>query len=156
MKLITVLTATAALAAGALLAGCGGGGDDNSTTAASTDTSGQTITKADFLQQGNQICKEANDQLNQQPQPNQNSSQAEVDDFVTNTVVPNVQNQLDQIKALGAPAGDEDQVNKILGDAQAALDKLKSDPSSISGDSFAQANQEANAYGLTECGKGGG
>ena len=154
MKLITVLTATAALAAGALVTGCGGGGDDNSTTAASTDTSGQTITKADFLQQGNQICKEGNDQMNQQRQPDQNSSQAEVADYVQSTIVPNVQNQIDQLKALGAPAGDEDQVNKILADAQAALDKLKSNPSSISDNTFAQANQEAHAYGLTECGSG--
>ena len=73
-------------------------------------------------------------------------------------MIPSVQKQVDQIKALGAPAGDEDRSTRSSTDAQAATDKIKADPSLVaangSNDPFAKANQEATAYGLKECGAG--
>jgi hypothetical protein len=79
---------------------------------------------------------------------------------VTDAVVPSIQGQIDSIKALSPPSGDEDQVNALLSAAQSALDKVKADPSLITdqsnrSDPFAEANKLTNAYGLTKCGGSG-
>ncbi len=70
-------------------------------------------------------------------------------------MVPTIQGEIDGIKALGAPEGDEEQVTAITDAAQTALDQASDDPSLLtSGDAdpFKEANDLANAYGLTECG----
>jgi len=139
------------LAAGLVAAGCGGS-DDNST---STEAA---LTKAPFVQKGNAICKAGNQKINQAFNQIQGSpTQAQAEQVVTTTVIPSIQGQIDDIRNLGIPSGDETQVNKILNDAQSALDQVKKDPSLITqngADPFAQANKEASAYGLTVCGSG--
>jgi hypothetical protein len=86
-------------------------------------------------------------------------SQAEIESFVTETVVPSIQGQVDQIQALGAPDGDEDEIDGIVGDTEQILAQAKADPSIIAGeengaDPFADVNRRLTAYGLTECGRG--
>ena len=115
-------------------------------------------TKSEFLKQGNAICKAGNQKINQAFNQIQGSpTQAQAEQVVTTTVIPSIQGQIDDIRNLGIPSGDETQVNKILNDAQSALDQVKKDPSLITqngADPFAQANKEASAYGLTVCGSG--
>src|SRR5204862_2912401 len=87
---------------------------------------------------------------------NKKPTTAQVKQFTAQTV-PVIQKQIDGVKALGAPAGDSAKVNQILSDAQASLDKVKSNPQAfLQGDPFKKANQESTAYGLTACGAGGG
>jgi hypothetical protein len=149
MRLNAILAVTAALALGVIAAGCGSS-DDNST---STTATAAAISKADFLAKGNQICKQGNDEINAAGKKlGQSVSQQQFEDFASNTVVPSIQKQIDGIKALGAPAGEEAQVNQLVSTAQADLDQLKADPSKLQDDSlFKDANQKANAVGLTEC-----
>jgi hypothetical protein len=140
------------LIAAALLAGCGGGDDSSSTSTQAA------LSKSEFLKQGNAICAKGNQATNkianQTFTQNQQPTQAQLQQFTTQ-VTPIIQGEIDGIKALGAPAGDEQQVNAILDDAQSALDKAKQDPSVFAnGDPFKKANQEAKAYGLTACGGG--
>ena len=80
-------------------------------------------------------------------------SQEELDSFVTDTVLPSTQEQIDQIRALGFPEGDEDQINEILDSAESDVEAAQSDPSVLTqgGDPFADTNQLATDYGLTEC-----
>ena len=131
----------------ALLAGCGGGDDSSSTATA--------LTKAEFLKQGNAICAKGNkatDQLvNQTFTQGKKPTEAQLEKF-TSQAAPIVQQQIDGLRALGAPTGGEQQVNQILDDAQSALDMVKQDPSLfLKGDPFKKANQEAKAYGLSAC-----
>jgi hypothetical protein len=89
----------------------------------------------------------------------QRPSASQLQDFATKTLIPNIQEQITAIKALPAPSGDQAQVTKIVTDAQAALDKAKQDPSSLTSDGqgpFKQVNQETKAYGLTACAGGNG
>jgi hypothetical protein len=131
-----------------VLSACGGGG---STTA--------TISKAEFLKQGNAICKNGNKQIEaaaeqQFPKSSSRPSQAEQVKFVTQTVIPNVQRQIDGIEALGAPEGDEATVEAITSEAQSALNEAKKDPNVMTGDGpgpFVKADKFANSYGLTAC-----
>jgi hypothetical protein len=144
---------------GLVLVACGSNSNSNSTTA---------LTKAEFLKQGNAICKKGNQQINKvanqtftkKKYPNGPPPQSVQTKFATDTAIPNIQSQIDGVKALGAPTGDEAQVKAIIDSAQSALDKAKADPTILlqnnsKNDPFAAANKLATAYGLTVCGSGG-
>jgi hypothetical protein len=129
-------------AATLIAAGCGG-----------SDSSTSDLTKTEFIARADAICKHGSQQIEQaakqtfsggRPTPQQERQ------FITQTVVPQSQSQIDQIKALGAPSGDEDQVNQILDAAQAATDDVKSS-GDVEESSFAHANALAKQYGLVAC-----
>jgi hypothetical protein len=154
MKRLTALAVACALAVGGIAAGCGSSDDSSSTTSTAA-----SITKAAFVAKANAICAAGNKVANEAAQQqfgNQQPTQAEIEQFTTSTVVPSTQDQIDQISALGAPAGDEAQVKAIIDTAQADIDKLKSDPSLITSNTFfTDANKLAADYGLTVCGQNG-
>jgi hypothetical protein len=154
---------TALLGAALLVAGCGG--DD--TTSSSTTAAGASgasgasgaqgatgILPADFADQANGICKAGNVELNaafKQLGPGK-PSQADIENAVTDTIAPNIQGQIDDIRALGEPDQGADELNAFLDDAQSALDDVKADPSTLlQGDPFAKVNDEAKTLGLQEC-----
>lgn len=135
-----------------VVAGCG---SDNSSSSSSTATT-PAITKAQFVAKANAICAKGNQvtdkagaSLSSHPTP------AQVAAVVKATFAPSVQAQIDQVRALGAPAGDEATVKKFLDDAQADLNRLKSDPSLLTQnqDTFADFGKLAHPYGLKECDK---
>jgi hypothetical protein len=141
------LLLTAVLSVGVVTVGCGGGGDH--------------LTKAQFDTQGDAICKKGNQEINKaakQVFSNQTApSKAQFEKFANDTLIPNVQSQIDQLNDLNPPSGDEDQVKAITDEAQAALDKAKKDPTLLENnknDPFKKANQLAKQYGLTVCGSG--
>ena len=145
------LALATSLAAGVLVAGCGSSGDSSTTTTAST-----AISKTSFVAQANAICDKGNKaQRAAETKLGKNATQAQATALISNTFVPNIQGQIDSIKALGAPAGDEATVAKMISLAQADLNKLKADPSQISNDKlFANFAVVAHPYGLTACAKG--
>ena len=158
MRLKMTWVVVCALAGGLIAAGCGGDDDNSDSTDNGATTAVETLSKSAFIQEADQICKEGNDQIDQAGKSlGGNPSDAEIQSFIDETVAPNVENQLDQIRALGIPEGDEAQVNAILDAAQEAVDKIKSDPSVITDngpDPFAEANKLAKEYGLSTCGNG--
>ena len=133
-----------------VVAGCGGGGDDSTSTSSLAKPA--RIAKADAIcKQGNQeIEQAANEQFGKQQ--GQEPTDAQVQQFTDETVIPSVQKQIDQIRALGAPSGDEDQVNKILDTVQADIGKAKS-ATTLPDDPFADGNALATQYGLKVCGQ---
>lgn len=153
-----LLAAVAALVAlAALVAGCGGGGDTTDETV--------TLTKAEFIKQGDAICKEGNEEIeegfeeyaeeNDLPKNKEPSTEDGIE--VTETVIlPNVQQQAEEIRELGAPEGDEDQVDELLTSLEDAVAEGEDDPEALfSGDTdpFADVNQLANDYGFKVCGE---
>jgi ABC-type lipoprotein release transport system permease subunit len=147
MKLRATLALIAVLALGVIAAGCGSSGDDSSSTS--------NLTKAEFIAKADAICQQGNQQINSAAHEqfgNQKPTAAEVQQFITGTVLPNTQSQVDKIKALGAPSGDEDQVNKILDTVQADIDKAKSS-GDIENSTFADSNALAKQYDLKVCGQ---
>ena len=137
------------LAVALIAAGCGGGGDDSTSTSSLAKPA--WIAKADAIcQQGNQeIEQAANEQFGKQ---DQGPTDEQIQQFTSETVVPSVQRQIDQIRDLGAPSGDEDQVNKILDTVQTDIDKTKS-ATTLPDDPFADGNALATQYGLKVCGQ---
>jgi hypothetical protein len=144
------------LAAGLLAAGCGS--SKTTTTTATT----AALTKAEFLKKGNAICKKGNQQIGNVAQQTfsrkKKPSRAQQIKFTTQTVIPSVQSQINQIRALGAPSGDQAKVNAIVTGAQSALDKAKKNPALLTSNGpgpFKKTNQLATSYGLTVCGSAG-
>jgi hypothetical protein len=149
MKLNAILAVAVALALGGIAAGCGDDNNESSTSA----TAAAAISKADFVAKANQICKQGNAEVDAAGRKLGNSvSQAQLDSFVSDTVIPNVEKQVDGVEALGAPAGEEAQVQDLISVTRADIAELKADPSKIQDDSlFKDSNQKATALGLTEC-----
>jgi hypothetical protein len=146
MRLRATLPLTAVLALGVIVAGCGSSGDDDSSTA--------SLTKTEWIAKADAICQQGNQEINQaahQTFDNQKPTAAEVQQFATGTALPSTQTQVDKIRALGAPSGDEDQVNKILDTVQADIDKAKS-AGDVEDSTFADGNALAKQYGLKVCG----
>jgi ABC-type lipoprotein release transport system permease subunit len=146
MKLRATLALTAALALGAIGAGCGSSGDDSSTS---------DLTKAEWIAKADAICQQGNQAIEQAAQQqfgNLKPTAADLQQFASGTAIPNTQSQIDQIRALGAPSGDEDQVNKILDTVQGEIDQAKAS-GDLENSTFAEGNALAKQYGLKVCGK---
>lgn len=170
MRRATLSISLLAATLGLLVAGCGSSSSSSSTGASgasgTSGAQGPALSKSQFLAQGNAICAKGDKEINAAGKKvfsqGQAPSQATQEKFVTDTVIPNIQSQIDAIKSLSPPSGDEDQVSAITDAAQSALDKVKADPTLITqsqsgsqSDPFAEANKLANAYGLNKCGSGG-
>jgi hypothetical protein len=159
MKMRTTLMALAASGAIALTA-CGGddSSDSSSTAAETTSTAAATITKDEFIKQGNEICVAGNKEIDASAQEvfskGAKPSEEDVAKFGTDTVAPSVQSQIDAIRALGAPEGDEEVITQALDDAQSGVDQINEDPSSVANGppDLDKGAKELQAYGLTACG----
>ena len=152
-----LLAALGALA----VAGCGGDDDTSSTTGTSgaSGASGTALTQDEWAKQADAICATADKEVDATGRElfgNEQPSQDQIDEFVSDTVVPSIQGQLDAIRALTPPEDIADEVTAFLDDANAALDEVRDDPSLVSaegGDSpFADVNATAKELGLQECG----
>lgn len=143
-----------AVVAAIAFAACGGSDDSSSASSSSTTAS---ITKEEFLTEGNQICAEGNKTIDAAASDffgGGEPSQADIEAFITETAIPSGQGQVEQLKALGVPAGDEEELNTLFDALDAGLAKAEEDPSlldSSEGDPVADANKLAADYGLTEC-----
>jgi hypothetical protein len=136
------LALVATVAAGTLLIACGGDDDE--------------LTKAQFIQQADAICKKGNQRIDAAAEQvfsgNREPTKAELEQFASETLIPDIQRQVDDVRALDEPSDDEDQVNAFLDSAQAELDKGKEDPLYMASDeSFQRTNELGQRYGFEVC-----
>jgi hypothetical protein len=145
----------ATLAVGLVAAGCG----SSSSHTAST-TAKPALTKAQFLAQGNAICAQGNQKSAAAAKAlekvvgNHAPTQAQITAYVNGVFVPLIQSQIDQIKALGAPSGEQAALTRMLDIAQTDLNAVKSNPAALVSNNshpFANFAQVAHRYGLTAC-----
>jgi hypothetical protein len=148
MKLNAILAVVIALALGGIAVGCG---DDNN------DSGDEALTKQEFLAKGNAICAAGNKEIETAFQTaigNAKPTQDQLNTVVTDSLVPSIQGQIDDIRDLPAP--DEDQIGPILDEAELALQDVKENPSLATQgggqDPFADVNKKLTEYGLTACG----
>ncbi len=79
----------------------------------------------------------------------------EVEEVAIGIVVPALESQVAAIGALGAPEGDEEQVQAILDATEAGIAEIEADPQALLDgppDSLAEAEELARRYGSQQCG----
>jgi hypothetical protein len=141
------------LACFGLLAACGGGSDETS----------EALTKAEFIAQGDEICadgeKEVEDGAEAFAEENdvdtENPTQAEQEEVVADVFVPSLRKQADELSELGAPEGEEGEVEAIVSALEEASDELEDDPGllfSSGGGPLDKPTELAAEFGFEECG----
>jgi hypothetical protein len=139
------------------LAGCGGSG--------SADTTAAAISKAEFIKKADAICakgqKRSQSELNAFAKENNASgakepTTAEWAEIGTQILVPALQRQLDEVRQLGSPAKDEEQIDEYLDQSEEAIEKLEEDPGEAKSPSklLADAHKTIKGYGFKVCGGG--
>lgn len=149
------LAALAALVVlAATVAGCGGGDD--------SDTSGDSLTKAEFIKQGDAICEKANEQSEAEAEKFakendfklERPTKEQLEEAVSEILVPNFKRQVADLKALGVPEGDEEQVEEMISSLETAADEIEDDPSLVFEEQvLKEPAQLAKDYGFEVCGK---
>jgi hypothetical protein len=157
---IALLLAAAALTL--IVVGCGG--SDEGTNGSETTAS---LSKAEFIKEGNAICAEGNQAAEAEVEEflkdknlpaNEAPSEASLVEAVEQVFLPNIRQQLDELRALGVPSGDREQVEEMFEAIEKALQKGEENPNSLlveGGGPFTEANKLAREYGLDKCGEEG-
>ncbi|HEU4739484.1 MAG TPA: hypothetical protein VFS54_10450 [Solirubrobacterales bacterium] len=150
---INAAVLTALLLVGAVLvAGCGGGED--------TADAIVRLTKAEFIKQGDAICKEVfkrrEQQANEFGEENDvtfgSASEEQLEKLVTEVVVPSLEQQADELSALGTPKGDEKQIEEIIASLKGAAGEIRNNPKLIfKSNPLEEPDELARAYGFKVC-----
>lgn len=121
-----------------------------------TDEAEPAMTKAQYVEEGNEICADAADALTEAADETQGDLAVQIG-FVQAEVVPSIRRQIDDLRRLGYPPGDEEELDQLLDDSEDILILVARDPASAlrtGGDTpFAAVNERFVDYGLTECGE---
>lgn len=134
-----------------------GCGDDDEETAPAEPAGPPTV--EEWATQADEICTAGDAEIDQAAQETfaeGEPSKEEEEAFVSDTVLPNIQGQIDEISALTPPEGaDGEQVTEFLDTAQDEYDAVAEDPASaLSDDSFAETEKLAQDLGLQNCASG--
>jgi len=117
--------------------------------------------KGQFLSEAERICLAGNVDISKAAEEaitrrQESPTIARLVKFGKNRALPLLQNELDQIKALHPPRGDETKLKAIIREAQANLDALKANPRTFVLQNptgpFTKTNEPAKRYGLVPCG----
>lgn len=154
IRSITALAGALVLAATAL--GCGSNSNSSSTA---------SLTKPEFVKKANAICASGEKEIEGEFETfakahnlskGKPPSRAEAEEAANTILIPKVEKQVKEIRALGAPEGESAKVDEILSAVEAAIEKAKQDPAAFIEEEgkgvFADANRMAREYGLTTCG----
>jgi hypothetical protein len=133
----------------ALASGCGGSDDDDS------------LTKAEFSQQGDKICKEANaDQQKALAAAYKKLSKEGAkgkkveEELITNTALPPIAKMTEELGDLGAPEGEEEKAEEMVEAFEEEVQKIEADPGgALSGTvgAFDKANKLAEDFEMKAC-----
>jgi hypothetical protein len=118
-----------------------------------------TRTKAEFIKAADAICGEVEAQIKAGIQPyvqgsNLNSFAKEAPAIVQAVVTPNLESEINQIRALQPPADAEGAAGALLTSIQAMIGEAQAKPSEfvLGGKSVTNSEQVAAANGFTVCG----
>jgi len=145
-----------------LAAGCGGSDSGSATGAAIgqevTVTSG-SLSKAEFIKRADKICEDSRSEFskafNDFAKTNKPGADLAgwVDEVAHKFFLPTYEEEIEQISALGAPSGDEEEIESFLNALQTRLDAIDQSPTELSKTitPLKKPEELAKAYGLTGC-----
>jgi hypothetical protein len=147
----------AVIVAALLVAGCGGSDDSSG---------GESISKEEFIAKADAICKEGNERMEKElfkflrqnrtggslrkPSVEQNEK------FIVAVLIPNLRREIDEIKALGVPDGDDERVDAIIAALEEGLETAEDNTATVAAGTsdivFGIASRLAGEYGAEVCG----
>jgi hypothetical protein len=162
---VKVLFVLAGMSAALIVAGCGGSGNSTNGDLGEVTVETSSLSKAEFMKRADAICKTNKAQLiheyklfvtsalaeaksNSASKSDEKASQRKLVDTL---VVPSFEKDIEEISALGAPKGDEQEITSLLDSLKKELERLQQDPSKVLDASFARTSKMAQAYGLSGC-----
>jgi hypothetical protein len=135
-------------------AGCGGGSDASSTA--------NSISKAAFIKKADAVCKRGNRRMEAvfahllvQNKKIKRPSKSDQEALVGTVLVPNIKREIREIRAFGAPSGDDDKVNGFLEALEEGIETAERNPKVVVKSSeaiFGIPSRLAREYGLEVCG----
>jgi ABC-type glycerol-3-phosphate transport system substrate-binding protein len=155
-RLIALLAGVMAIAI--VAAGCGSSGDSTSDTTV-------VLTKTEFIEQGDAICKKGSESLSKEAEEfaedndidTEKPSEEQQEEVIETVVGPALQTQADELSELGAPDGEEDKTTAIIDALEAGAEEMEDDPGALldsSGEGpLDKANELANEFGFKQCGQ---
>jgi hypothetical protein len=152
-----VLLAAMTLALLLMLLGCGAG--DESTGSA------ESMTKTDFVKKANAICAQADKEISRvygryskKPYPGgKRPTEAVMNRVAEEVVIPARRKQVQRLRALGAPPGEEQRVRRILAAIEEGIEKGEEDRRTLRATggaeyAFTKALELEVDFGLVKCG----
>lgn len=144
-----VVGAAVLIAIALIVAGCGGGGGSSSTAA---------LTKAQYVKQADAICKKgqqereaAVNELAEEVKPGAEAGELPKAGLVKAIIEP-LGNMVDELAALPAPEGDEEQVEEIVEGYKKPVEEIEAEESvAFNGALFQEADNKALKYGIENC-----
>ncbi len=172
-----ILMSAAVLAIVLIVAGCGGGSDsttgdggsspDGGATTDGGDATTASITKAQLIAGADAVCtkggKESEAEFASYVRENEipegkEPTEAQYAEIADEILVPALQQQVDEIRALGVPAEDEAQVEAILNALDEAIEEIEAADPKVAVQSapkfLADAGELIQDYGFKVCGQG--
>lgn len=138
------------------------------TTTETTPEQTAPLAKAEFVKRGNEICARASKrfedafallvQANEATTKSKALSRSALRDAAEELFIPTVARQLEELRSLGPPSGEEEEVDEMLSAAEEALAESEADPTLLMVEGagpFEEANELAREYGLQRCGEEG-
>jgi hypothetical protein len=137
-----------------LFAGCGGGEDSSASG---------SISKEEFIAKADAVCAKTNKRMETElgkfltsGEQITNLSKADNERFVTKVLIPNLEKEIDEIKALGVPTEDEERAKAMVAALEEGLETAEADPEALAASSsdivYGIATRLAGEYGLKVCG----
>lgn len=131
------------------------------------DTESTEISKTAFVRQADQICEKTSAKVNSEgpaalqriADEGQKSSQETEEALVSEWLVPLIRAEIDELRALGAPSGEEDRIDAILEALEDVIGKAAADPGRYLYEQgnfkypYREAEKLATAYGIEACGQ---
>jgi hypothetical protein len=158
----TRAAALVATAIAIIAAGCGGSSDDGEEITASS------LSKAEFIARADAICAKGQRQVERNfgayaketdlkvQQITKKPTKEQVNGLVNTVLVPAIEEEIAEIRALGAPAGDEDKIEAMLEAMEEGIETAEGLPQKVleqTGIAFGIGSRLAKEYGLTTCGQ---
>lgn len=146
-----------ALAIALIAGGCGG--DD--------DTSTSSISKAAFIKKADAICQAGDKRVEaklaaylkenvvKESEESVSETNAKATEIAETAVIPAITREIEGLRALGAPSGDEDEIEAILEALEEGLERTEEDPATglrTNTELFRRAKGLSEEYGLAVCG----
>lgn len=161
----TILLLLAALVALAI-AGCGGGGDETETTAATTTEEPEKLTKAELIEQGDDVCAETNAAVGALDSEPEEGAVPETIEKTANLYT----GMVERLQELGTPEGDDgsymkfseaaEELAKVEGEVKLAAER---EDTAALGEAATEATPaleefqtQAEIYGFEQCSEGPG